>query len=250
MESWSTLIFLFWRKMEKNSSHLVSLSLAASSKLLKSITTHSKIKSPKNKNENHMLWTAQERLFGRLSRAMLGFVHTVRYKGTTRMIQGLDYLCYKDRLKELGLLSLKKRRLQQDITVAFPYLKEVYKHEGNNLFTWVDSDRTKGNGFKLKSGRFRLDVRGKFLHWEWWGAGTDCSERLLVPNSWRCLRPDWMRSWAIWSSTWTSDWQPCRWLGGWNLINLEVPSNPSHSMILWRGAHMHVLADSSNSFKY
>lgn len=78
-----------------------------------------------------MLWTAQERLFGRLSRAMLGFVHTVRYKGTTRMIQGLDYLCYKDSLKELGLLSLKKRRLQQDITVAFHYLKEVYKHEGN-----------------------------------------------------------------------------------------------------------------------
>jgi len=47
--------------------------------------------------------------------------------------------------------------------VAFQYLKGVYKHEGNQLFAWGDSDRKRGNGFKLKEGRFRLDVRGKFF---------------------------------------------------------------------------------------
>jgi len=46
--------------------------------------------------------------------------------------------------------------------VAFQYLKGDYKQEGNQLFTQVDSDRTRGNIFKLKEGRFRLDVWGKF----------------------------------------------------------------------------------------
>lgn len=36
-----------------------------------------------------------------------------------RMIKGLEHLSCQDRLRELGLLSLKKRRLWEDLIVAF-----------------------------------------------------------------------------------------------------------------------------------
>jgi len=42
--------------------------------------------------------------------------------------------------------------------MAFQYLEGVYKHEGNQLFIRADSDRTRGNSFKLKKGTFTLNV--------------------------------------------------------------------------------------------
>ena len=51
------------------------------------------------------------------------------------MIRGLEHLSYEERLRKLGLFSLKKRRLRGDLTVAFQYLEGAYKQEGEQLFT-------------------------------------------------------------------------------------------------------------------
>ena len=78
------------------------------------------------------------------------------------MIQGMEDLSYKDRLRELGLFNLEKRRLWGDLIAAFQYLKGSYK-ERDRLYSRICFGRTMGNGFKLKEGRFRLDRRKKFF---------------------------------------------------------------------------------------
>ena len=58
------------------------------------------------------------------------------------MIQGLEHLSYEDRLRELGLFSLEKRRLWGDLIAAFQYLKGAYRKGGGNPFSKACCDRT------------------------------------------------------------------------------------------------------------
>jgi len=72
-----------------------------------------------------------------------------------KIFRGIEYLSYEERLRDLGLFSLEKRRLWEELIEAFQYLKEAYKKAGEGLLT-------RGNGVKLKEGRLRLGIRFRF----------------------------------------------------------------------------------------
>ena len=88
-------------------------------------------------------------------------------------------------------------------------------------------------GSKLKEGRYRLDIRGSSLLWEWWGAEQLPREAVDAPSiaggvqgqvGWGPGQP---------GLVWNVEVGGPACSGGWSFMILEVPSNPTHFMMLW-----------------
>ena len=75
------------------------------------------------------------------------------------MIEGLETKCYEERLKDLGMFSLEKRRLRGDMIAIF---KGYHTEEGQDLFSIIPECRTRNNGLNVKETRFRLNIRKNF----------------------------------------------------------------------------------------
>ena len=148
----------------------------------------------------------------------------------TKMIRGLEHLSlsYEERLRELGSFSLENRRLWGDLIAAFQYLKGTYKQERERLFTRVGSDRTRGNGLKLRWGRFTLDIRRTFFtqrvvkHWK-----RLPKEVVDAPSleAFKARLDVAVGSLGCWLAT-------LHIAGGWNWMSTVVLLNPGHSRIL------------------
>jgi len=84
----------------------------------------------------------------------------------------LENLTYDDRLKELGLTRLDKRRLRSDLIETFKIING--NHTDTDIFFELDEGGRRGHSKKLFKRRCRLDVR-KFVYGD------------RVVDKWNCL---------------------------------------------------------------
>jgi len=93
--------------------------------------------------------------------------------------------------ERVGFFSLEKRSLRRDVIAAFQYLESAYKKAMEGCFITARSNRTRGNGFKLEEGRFRLGIRKKPFAVRMVRHCNRLPREAVDAPPWRHSRPGW-----------------------------------------------------------
>ena len=80
----------------------------------------------------------------------------------TKIIHNIRHLPYEERLKQLHLHSLERRRVRGDLIETYKWIKGINKGDINKVLKFSSQKRTRSNGFKLDKFRFHREI-GR--HW-------------------------------------------------------------------------------------
>ncbi|KAG8544284.1 hypothetical protein GDO81_022785 [Engystomops pustulosus] len=81
----------------------------------------------------------------------------------TKIIRGMGGLEYNDRLQNVGIFSLEKRRLRGDLIIMYKYVNGQYKDLSKDLFIPRPVTRTRGHPLRLEERRFYHQHRQRFF---------------------------------------------------------------------------------------
>jgi len=125
------------------------------------------------------------------------------------MIKGQEHLLYEERLSDLELFSLGKRRLRGDLISVYKCLKGGWRQLYEAwLFSVMCRDRTRSHGLKLVHRKFRTNVQKNIFtvrvteHWN------------RLPNK-LCSLLLWKYSRPIWTPTCATYCREAALAGGW-----------------------------------
>ncbi len=83
---------------------------------------------------------------------------------STRLVRGLRHVPYEERLRQLNLFSLERRRLRADLILAFKIFKGEVNLNSFEFFLRLPRASLRGHTYRLLQGRSRLRRRsGAFL---------------------------------------------------------------------------------------
>lgn len=117
----------------------------------------------------------------------------VHSEGSIKMIQGMDHLHNDVRLRQLGLLSLEKRRPRRNLANVHEYLKGGCKKDQARLLSVVPHARKGGNRQKVKHRRFHQNIR---KHYVSDGALAQGLKDIISSLPWGSPKAAWMWAWA------------------------------------------------------
>jgi len=86
-----------------------------------------------------------------------------RERSAMKMIKGLECLPKKERLSNLGLFSLEKRRLRGDLISVYKYLRCGRQRDKARLFWEMHGNWAVGNDHKVKHRMFYKNVLKNFF---------------------------------------------------------------------------------------